>query len=64
MKFRLNPGTREAKQFMLQEMEEFFLGKVAPLPPDYVPPQHGTAFRLSPDAWAAPRGHRTWLPPV
>ena len=36
--YRLNPGTLEAQELILQQMEQFFFGEGAQLPPDYVPP--------------------------
>ena len=36
--YRLNLGTRQAQEFLLQQMEAFFFGEGASLPPDYVPP--------------------------
>lgn len=36
--YRLNLGTREAQEFLLRQMEEYFFGEGAALPPDYVPP--------------------------
>lgn len=36
--YRLNLGTREAQEFLLQQMEEYFFGEGAALPPDFVPP--------------------------
>lgn len=38
--YRLNLGTREAQEFLLKQMEQYFFGEGAQLPPDYVPPQH------------------------
>jgi Fe-S cluster biosynthesis and repair protein YggX len=38
--YRLNLGTPEAQQFLLQQMEEYFFGAGAGLPPDFVAPQH------------------------
>ncbi len=39
--YRLNLGQREAQEFLLQKMEEYFFGAGgAHLPPDYVPPSH------------------------
>jgi Fe-S cluster biosynthesis and repair protein YggX len=35
--YRLNLGTREAQEFLLQQMEEYFFGEGAAFPPDYVP---------------------------
>jgi Fe-S cluster biosynthesis and repair protein YggX len=37
--YRLNLGTREAQQFLIDQMEQFFFGEGASLPPDYVPPR-------------------------
>jgi Fe-S cluster biosynthesis and repair protein YggX len=37
--YRLNLGTSEAQEFLLKQMEEYFFGQGAALPPDYVPPQ-------------------------
>ena len=37
--YRLNLGTPEAQEFLLKQMEEYFFGQGAALPPDYVPPQ-------------------------
>ncbi len=37
--YRLNLGTAEAQEFLLKQMEEYFFGQGAALPPDYVPPQ-------------------------
>jgi Fe-S cluster biosynthesis and repair protein YggX len=39
--YRLNLGTREAQEFVLKQMEEYFFGEGAALPPDYVPPVAG-----------------------
>ncbi|HSB17382.1 MAG TPA: oxidative damage protection protein [Bryobacteraceae bacterium] len=36
--YRLNLGTREAQEFLLKQMEEYFFGEGAAFPPDYVPP--------------------------
>ena len=36
--YRLNLGTREAQELLIQQMDSFFLGEGAALPPDYVPP--------------------------
>lgn len=38
--YRLNLGTREAQEFLLQQMEEYFFGEGAALPPEYVPPRY------------------------
>jgi Fe-S cluster biosynthesis and repair protein YggX len=37
--YRLNLGTPEAQEFLIKQMEEYFFGQGAALPPDYVPPQ-------------------------
>ncbi len=37
--YRLNLGTEEAQKFVIQQMEEYFFGEGAALPPDYVPPR-------------------------
>ena len=37
--YRLNPATREAQEIIGQQMEQFFFGEGAALPPGYVPPQ-------------------------
>ena len=37
--YRLNLGTPEAQQMLLQQMEQFFFGEGASLPPGYVPPK-------------------------
>ncbi len=37
--YRLNLGTREAQEFLLKQMEDYFFGEGAALPPDYVPPR-------------------------
>ena len=38
--YRLNLGTREAQEFVLKQMEQYFFGEGAAAPPDYVPPTH------------------------
>src|ERR1700759_2820840 len=38
--YRLNLGTREAQEFLIQQMEQYFVGEGAALPADYVPPTH------------------------
>ena len=38
--YRLNLGTKEAQEFLLQQMENYFFGSGATPPPDYVPPTH------------------------
>ena len=37
--YRLNLGTQQAQEFLLKLMEEYFFGKGAPPPTDYVPPR-------------------------
>ena len=37
--YRLNLGTREAQEFLIQQMDAYFFGEGAALPPDYVPPK-------------------------
>jgi Fe-S cluster biosynthesis and repair protein YggX len=37
--YRLNLGTAEAQDFLLKQMEEYFFGEGAALPPGYVPPK-------------------------
>ncbi len=38
--YRLLPFQKEAQQLMAKQMEEFFFGKDAALPPGYVPEKH------------------------
>lgn len=37
--FRLAPWTKEAQEIIQDQLEKFFFGEGAALPPDYVPPQ-------------------------
>lgn len=37
--YRLNLGTQEAQEFLLQQMDNYFFGPGAALPPDFVAPQ-------------------------
>jgi Fe-S cluster biosynthesis and repair protein YggX len=37
--YRLNLGTKEAQEFLIQQMDNYFFGEGAALPPDYVPPR-------------------------
>jgi Fe-S cluster biosynthesis and repair protein YggX len=37
--YRLNLGTQEAQEFLIRQMEQYFFGEGAALPPDYVAPQ-------------------------
>ena len=38
--YRLNLGTRQAQEFLLAQMEQYFFGEGAQLPPDYKAPAH------------------------
>ena len=37
--YRLMPWQKEAQELVAKQMEDFFFGEGAALPPDYVPPQ-------------------------
>jgi Fe-S cluster biosynthesis and repair protein YggX len=37
--YRLNLATKEAQEIVAQQMEQFFFGEGAKLPPSYVPPK-------------------------
>jgi Fe-S cluster biosynthesis and repair protein YggX len=37
--YRLNLGTSEAQEFLLTQMDSYFFGEGAALPPDFVPPR-------------------------
>jgi Fe-S cluster biosynthesis and repair protein YggX len=37
--YRLAPATKEAQEFIAQQMERFFFGEGSDPPPGYVPPQ-------------------------
>jgi Fe-S cluster biosynthesis and repair protein YggX len=37
--YRLNLGTQQAQEFLLQQMDNYFFGEGAALPPDYVAPK-------------------------
>jgi Fe-S cluster biosynthesis and repair protein YggX len=37
--YRLAPATKEAQEFIAQQMERFFFGEGTAPPPGYVPPQ-------------------------
>jgi Fe-S cluster biosynthesis and repair protein YggX len=37
--YRLNLGTPEAQEFLIKQMDDYFFGVGAALPPGYVPPQ-------------------------
>ncbi|MFM2125430.1 MAG: hypothetical protein RL328_1881 [Acidobacteriota bacterium] len=38
--YRLNLGTKEAQDFLMQQMEEYFFGSGGQLPPEFVPETH------------------------
>lgn len=35
--YRLNLGTKEAQEFLIQQMDQFFFGEGSALPPEFVP---------------------------
>ncbi|MEZ5354516.1 MAG: oxidative damage protection protein [Bryobacteraceae bacterium] len=37
--YRLNLGTSEAQEFLIKQMDDYFFGPGAVLPPDFVPPK-------------------------
>jgi Fe-S cluster biosynthesis and repair protein YggX len=37
--YRLNLGTKDAQEFLLKQMDDYFFGAGAALPPDFVPPK-------------------------
>jgi Fe-S cluster biosynthesis and repair protein YggX len=37
--YRLNLGTAQAQEFLIQQMDNYFFGEGATLPPDFVPPK-------------------------
>jgi Fe-S cluster biosynthesis and repair protein YggX len=37
--YRLNLGTTQAQEFLIQQMDNYFFGEGAALPPDFVPPK-------------------------
>ena len=37
--YRLNLGTSQAQEFLLEQMDKYFFGEGAQLPPDFVPPK-------------------------
>ena len=37
--YRLNLGTKEAQEFLIEQMDNYFFGEGAALPPDFVPPK-------------------------
>jgi Fe-S cluster biosynthesis and repair protein YggX len=38
--YRLQPWTREAQEFLVEQMQEFFFADGAALPKEFVPPSH------------------------
>ena len=36
--YRLQPWTKEAQQFLVDQMEQFFFGEGGSIPKEYVPP--------------------------
>ncbi len=37
--YRLNPANRQDQEFIVHQMEQYFFGEGAALPPNYVPPK-------------------------
>jgi Fe-S cluster biosynthesis and repair protein YggX len=37
--YRLNMGTTQAQEFVIEQMDKYFFGEGAQLPPDFVPPR-------------------------
>jgi len=37
--YRLNLGTQQAQEFLIEQMDNYFFGEGAALPPDFVPPK-------------------------
>jgi Fe-S cluster biosynthesis and repair protein YggX len=37
--YRLNLGTQQAQEFLIQQMDNYFFGEGAAMPADYVPPK-------------------------
>jgi Fe-S cluster biosynthesis and repair protein YggX len=37
--YRLNLGTQQAQEFLIQQMDDYFFGEGAVLPPEFVPPK-------------------------
>jgi Fe-S cluster biosynthesis and repair protein YggX len=37
--YRLNLGTKESQEFLIQQMDNYFFGEGSALPPDFVPPR-------------------------
>jgi Fe-S cluster biosynthesis and repair protein YggX len=37
--YRLNLGTKEAQEFLLEQMDKYFFGEGAAFPQGYVPPK-------------------------
>ncbi len=40
--FRLDLVSPQGQQFLMEQMEQFFFGEGAQMPPDYVPPRPGS----------------------
>jgi Fe-S cluster biosynthesis and repair protein YggX len=38
--YRLQPWTKEAQEFLVEQMQEFFFGEGSALPKEFVPPAH------------------------
>jgi Fe-S cluster biosynthesis and repair protein YggX len=38
--YRLNLGTKEAQEFLIKQLDDYFFGEGAGLPPDFVPDHH------------------------
>lgn len=39
--YRLNPANKQDQELIVKQMEQYFFGEGAALPPDFVPPQQG-----------------------
>ena len=37
--YRLNLGTQQSQEFLIEQMDKYFFGEGAALPPDFVPPK-------------------------
>src|ERR1035437_5306322 len=55
--YRINLGTAQAQEFLLEQMDKYFFGEGAQLPPDFVAPKSkaGTFPALSQCGTAVPR---------
>jgi Fe-S cluster biosynthesis and repair protein YggX len=38
--YRLNLGTKEAQEFLLEQMDKYFFGEGSAFPPGFIPPKH------------------------